>query len=86
MAIDEYDNDFDDEFTYEGGCDELTPEEVARIERGIQEVRMGFTYQMLKTEDGSYVFKCNKCDRTAEIDERPFPHKFNCPMKAYDEK
>jgi hypothetical protein len=42
---------------------------------------MGLTYTMLKTDDGSFVFKCNKCGRSAEVHERPFPHKLNCPMR-----
>lgn len=70
----------DEDFEF-GDDFELTPEEIADIKRGIQEANMGFTYEMLKTEDGSFAFKCNKCGRSAEIHERPFPHKLNCPMR-----
>jgi len=78
-------NDHDDEFSYEPD-DEFTPEEIAKIKRSIQEANMGFTYEMLKTDDGKYVFKCNKCGRQAEVRERPFPHRFDCPMKHLGEK
>jgi hypothetical protein len=66
--------------------DEFTPDELAKIRRGIQEANMGFTYEMLKTDDGCYVFKCNKCNRSAGIGEKPFPHRFNCPMKHMGRK
>jgi len=74
MAIDEYDNDFDHEFT---------PEEVARIKRSIQDAAMGFTYEMVDSEEG-FMFKCNKCGRVSDLHDRPFPHKLNCPMKSHE--
>ena len=60
---------------------EFSPEEIAKIKRSIQEANMGFTYEMLKTDDNRFVFKCNKCGRSADIGEKPFPHRFDCPMK-----
>lgn len=60
--------------------DEFSPEDLAKIKRGIQEANMGLTYSMVR-EEGSFVFKCNKCGRKAEIGDEPFPHKFDCPMK-----
>jgi hypothetical protein len=66
--------DWDEDF-------ELSPEEIASIKRGIQEANEGLTYEMLKTEDGEFMFKCNKCGRSAELHEKPFPHKLNCPMR-----
>jgi hypothetical protein len=74
MSEDFEDEDWEEDF-------ELTPEDIAKIKRGIQEANMGFTYEMLKTDDGSFAFKCNKCGRTGEIHEKPFPHKLNCPMR-----
>lgn len=68
------DEDWDDDF-------ELSPEDIAKIKRGIQEANMGLTYTMVKSEDGDFTFKCNKCGRVAAIHERPFPHKLNCPMR-----
>lgn len=77
--------DFDHPPNPDGSIDDWdpTPEEIAEIERSLQEARMGFTYQFLKI-DGKYVFKCNKCGREASMEERmgePFPHKLNCPMR-----
>jgi hypothetical protein len=66
--------------------DDFSPEEIAKIKRGMQEANMGYTYEMLKTDDGSFAFKCNKCGRSAEIHEKPFPHRFNCPMKNLGER
>jgi hypothetical protein len=70
--------DFEDEGWEEDF--ELSEEDIAKIKRGIQEANMGFTYEMVKDEEG-FVFKCNQCGRQAEIHERPFPHKLNCPMR-----
>jgi hypothetical protein len=74
MSEDFEDGDWEEDF-------ELSPEDIASIKRGIQEANDGLTYTMLKTEDGSFAFKCNKCGRSAELHERPFPHKLNCPMR-----
>jgi hypothetical protein len=57
---------------------DITAEE---LKRRIQDCNDGFTYEMLKTDDEDFVFKCNKCGRTAAIHERPFPHKLNCEMR-----
>ena len=62
--------DFDDDF----GISE------AELKRRIQDCNDGFTYEMVKL-DGKHAFKCNKCGRTAQIHERPFPHKLNCEMR-----
>jgi hypothetical protein len=75
---DENDDTFDE--------DELSPEEIAEIKRGMQDAMMGFAYEMIDGEDGSFAFKCGKCSRVASIHERPFPHKFDCPMKRDAEK
>jgi len=75
-----------EEADFDGDDIEFSPEEIAKIKRGIQEANMGFTYEMLKTDDGEYVFKCNKCGRQAEVREKPFPHRFDCPMKHMGEK
>lgn len=64
------DFDFDEEFT---------PEQIADIKRSIQDANEGFTYEMIPGEH--WEFKCNKCGRQANFHEKPFPHKFNCPMK-----
>ena len=70
-------HDFDD--------DEFTPEEIAKIKRAEQDANMGFTYEMLPSDgDYGFKFKCNKCGRTADFHERPFPHKLNCPMRRVD--
>jgi hypothetical protein len=77
--------DFEDECDFDDENDELTPEEIAEIKRGDQDVMMGFAYEMVDGEEG-LAFKCGKCGRIASIREKPFPHKFDCPMKAYDEE
>ena len=74
--LEEEDFEFDDEEF------ELSPDDVAKIKRGIQEANMGYTYLFYKDEEtGEYMFKCNKCKRSATMGERPFPHKLNCPMR-----
>lgn len=65
----------DDDFDYE-----FSPDDIAKIKRSIQEANMGFTFEMLHTEEG-YFFKCNKCGRQGAFHEKPFPHRFDCPMK-----
>lgn len=61
---------------------ELSPEEIASIERAMQDMNDGFGYELLQGEDKSdWTFKCLKCGRTAELHERPFPHKYDCPMR-----
>jgi hypothetical protein len=60
---------------------EPTPEEIASIERAMQDMNDGFGYEWLTDEPGLMVFKCLKCGRTAELHERPFPHKYDCPMR-----
>jgi len=65
-------------------CDfgEPTPKEIAEIERAMQDMNDGFGYEWLTEEPGDMVFKCLKCGRTADIHQRPFPHKYDCKMKA----
>lgn len=62
---------------------EPSPEEIAEFKRALQEVNMGFTYEMLKDEDGFATgnLKCNQCGRVGHLTEHPFPHKFACPMR-----
>lgn len=81
IDFNEIDWDEDDEFDE----DELSPEEIAEIRRDMQDANMGFVYEMVDGEDGSFAFKCGKCKRVASIHERPFPHRFDCPMKKSDE-
>ena len=86
MAIEDFDewddddfaNDFDDDL--DDDFDEFTPEEIAEIKRAEQDANMGFTFEHVYIA-GKSCLKCNKCKRTAEIYERPFPHRFDCPMK-----
>ena len=59
---------------------ELTPEDIAELKRRQQDANMGFTYGYVEI-DGKFGFRCNKCGRVAGGYEKPFPHKFNCPMK-----
>jgi hypothetical protein len=68
----------DDEFW----DDELSPEDIADLKRSLQDANMGFTFTTVTMENGGWGFKCNKCKRIAEIRERPFPHKFDCPMRT----
>lgn len=80
---DEFEEFDEDEGFDEEDFEEPTPEDIAEIKRGIQDIRMGYGYEMLKT-DGRYYFKCLKCGRTADMDLRrneTFPHKFDCPMR-----
>ena len=58
-----------------------TPGLEAELKQSIQDCNDGFTYEMLPDEGEGWRFKCNKCDRVADIHERPFPHKLNCPMR-----
>lgn len=58
-----------------------SPEEIAEIERSIQDMNDGFGYEWLNDAEGVMVFKCLKCGRTADMHERPFPHKYDCPMR-----
>lgn len=88
MFSDDYLNEFDDDFEGNFGDldDEFSPDQIAKIKRAMQDCNDGFTYEMLKTDDNSFAFKCNKCGRSAGIQERPFPHRFDCPMKNMGEK
>ncbi len=52
----------------------------AALKRSIQDANDGFTYTGGRDEDGLFM-KCNKCGRKAPVFERPFPHKYECPMK-----
>jgi len=60
---------------------EPTEEEIRSIENAMQDMNDGFGYEWLTEEPGLMVFKCLKCGRTAELHERPFPHKYDCPMR-----
>lgn len=74
----EFDEDFDDE---EFDDADLTEDEIAEIKRAEQDINMGFTFTSFHDENGKWCLKCDKCQRTAEVGERPFPHKYDCPMK-----
>jgi len=73
-------DDFDeiDDYNFE-----LTPEIEAELDRAIQDMNDGFSYLMLEGKDGKLgnEIKCNKCGRVGKLLEKPFPHKFNCPMR-----
>jgi hypothetical protein len=71
--------DFEDE-EFDPSDWEPTPEEIASIERAIQDMNDGFGYEMLTDQEG-FTFKCLKCGRVAELRQRPFPHKYDCPMR-----
>lgn len=60
--------------------DDIDPETMASIERAMQDLNDGFGYEMLNDGDG-FTFKCLKCARVADINERPFPHRYDCPMR-----
>lgn len=60
---------------------ELSEQEIKEIERAMQDMNDGFGYRLLTETEGEMVFKCLKCGREAAIHERPFPHKYDCPMK-----
>jgi hypothetical protein len=77
--------EFDDNYTEDELDDEdFSPEDVAKIKRSIQDANMGLTYLSYKDEEtGEYMFKCNKCKRSATMEERPFPHKLDCPMRKH---
>jgi hypothetical protein len=69
---------------------EPSEEEIAKIKQGMQEANMGLTYTMLNDEDGlekdengdlTWRVECNKCGRIGSMMEKPFPHKFDCPMR-----
>ena len=57
----------------------LSPKDIATIKRAVQDANDGLTYTLIT--GSSLRFRCNPCGREADIDERPFPHKLNCPMK-----
>ena len=83
--IDNFENDEEIEFEDADFDDEFTPEQIAQIKRAEQDANMGFTYEMLKDDEGDFVFKCSKCGRVGGVCERPFPHKLNCPMRNFGE-
>lgn len=62
---------------------ELDEETIKSIKQAMQDMNDGFGYEWLTDEPGDMVFKCLKCGRTADIHQRPFPHKYNCPMKDH---
>jgi hypothetical protein len=82
--------DFDNPPSCDGyDCDfELTPEEVKRIKRAMQEANDGLTYEMLfdKREGHQWDVKCNPCGRVGNMMEKPFPHKLDCPMRRLSEE
>lgn len=88
MAED-FDEYMDEEWEDEGdfGDDwEPTEAEIRQIENAMQDMNDGFGYEWLTDEEGDMVFKCLKCGRKAELHERPFPHKLDCPMRKYYEE
>jgi hypothetical protein len=58
---------------------ELSPEDIASLKRSMQDANDGLTYTLIPGSEMK--FRCNPCGREANIDEIPFPHKLNCPMK-----
>jgi hypothetical protein len=62
---------------------EITPEFEAELRARMQEADEGFYYTSLVDEKGQslHKFECNKCKRIGDILERPFPHRYDCPMK-----
>lgn len=72
--------DFDD-YMDEVGSDLLDNDKLdADLKRSLQDANDGYTYTMGRDEDGLFM-QCNKCGRKAPIMERPFPHKYACPMR-----
>lgn len=71
----EFDDD-DDDF-------ELTPELEAQFHRSMQDINDGLFYTMLVDEEfkATREMQCNKCKRIGGWLERPFPHKFECPLR-----
>jgi hypothetical protein len=53
----------------------------------MQDSNDGLTYEMVRDKDGhlTWDLKCGKCGRVGNFHERPFPHKYDCPMRRYDE-
>jgi hypothetical protein len=60
---------------------EPSPEEIAELKRARQEAAMGLTYTMITEDDRLGNLQCNQCRRVGRFLERPFPHKFACPMR-----
>lgn len=81
---DDFDDFMDEEWDGDDGWDP-TEAELAEIERAMQDLRDGFGYEWLSDEEGGMgmMFKCMKCGRKADMTERPFPHKLDCPMRKY---
>ena len=73
--------DFEDEDEWDDD-DELSPEDLADIKREEQDANMGFGYETVFDEVDGVKLRCMKCKRMAGLGERPFPHKFDCPMRA----
>jgi len=78
--FDDYMDENADDLDFDDLDFEFTEEEIAEIRRAEQDANMGFTFEHTYV-DGKSCLKCNKCERTAEFGERPFPHKLNCPMR-----
>ena len=61
-------------------CDEFEYEDEEDLKRQIKEAQQsvndGFFYTFIDGE-----LKCNKCGRFGILRERPFPHRYDCPMK-----
>ena len=75
----EFVEDFDDE---DFDDFEFSPEDIAEIKRAKQDAAMGFTYEMLFGPDRKpFDVRCNKCKREGNMLEKPFPHRFDCPMR-----
>jgi hypothetical protein len=55
----------------------------AELKARMDECDAGYFYTMLEDEEGhlTFNFECNKCKKVAHLRERPFPHKWNCPMR-----
>jgi hypothetical protein len=62
---------------------DLTLQQMAELECSIQDCNDGFYFTNVEDEEGHLTreLECNKCKRIGKMLERPFPHRFDCPMK-----
>ena len=64
-----------------------TEQELADIKRADQDIWDGFSYTTLSEESGrpgSWRLRCDKCGRIGDIMDRPFPHRYGCPVRELD--
>ena len=53
-----------------------TEQDLADLRRAEQDMRDGFAYAMVE----GFRLRCGKCGREGEVGDRPFPHRYGCPM------